>query len=156
MSDCIILRTLSCCSHKFSTRCRAQVPCALFFFLSIRSCTDSFRSLSQCFSSSFRAHPDFISRAMISPLSRFPSCYYFLATFSTPFLCRLPRSVISRAATRVRSHAILLRAADSSPATPFTHPPHLILLPARARARVSFLSVRRTLESHKEIGRAHV
>lgn len=90
------------------------------------------------------------SRAMISHSSLLSSVPLFScrAASSTPFLRRLRCSVVSRAATRVRSHAILLRAADSLPATPFTHPPHFT--PSLAR---SFLTVRRTPESHKALRR---
>lgn len=149
MSDCIILRTLSCCSHKFSTRCRAQVPCTLFFFLSIRSCTDSFRSLSQCFSSSFRAHPDFISRAMISPLD------FLRAIIFLPYSAPLSSVVSPAASSRALQPASDLTLSSYVP--PILHPRHLSPIHPTLffcpRARVSFLSVRRTLESHKALRR---
>lgn len=74
-----------------------------FFLLSILSRHDSVRSSPQYFSSSFRTHPDFISRAMISPrarfsLPRFPPYHYFLAvtssvTLFSPHLLRCLRTL---------------------------------------------------------------
>lgn len=64
---------------------------ATFSSASQFSFADSFRSPRQYFSSSFHIHPDFISRAMISPrtvssLPRFPSRHYFLAIASSVVL----------------------------------------------------------------------
>lgn len=64
---------------------------ATFSTASQFSFADSVRSPRQYFSSSFHIHPDFISRAMISPravsaLPRFPSRHYFLAVASSAVL----------------------------------------------------------------------
>lgn len=106
--------------HKFPIYCRTECPrdLATFSPSSQFSFADSVRSPRQYFSSSFRAHSNFISRAMISSrtsslssslslsLSRFSPRHYFLAavpSWSPP----LPysRPVLARCSVSARCNA---------------------------------------------------
>lgn len=135
--------------HKFLIYHTVPNARHFFFLLSQFSFADSIRSPPQYFSSSFRIHPDFISRTMISPrailsLPRFPPRHYFLAVASSVCLLSSPLASCSVFAALQRMSDLTLSSYVSS----ILYPRHRS--PRRPRA---LLTVRRTLESHKALRR---